>query len=294
MRRATASRARPPIHPSDSRSAASTYGSYRIRWGRVHLLTTRGAGFAPAMVFLALLPVACTSAPAAETRSDSVSTGAGGAQVSLEPPDPAVGERGRTRFAGRIRSLPASLSQEMRGTTWKPGCPVPLTDLVLLRFNHWDFHGLIQRGPMVVHEDVAEDVLWVFQQLFEARFPIKRVALTKEFVPREFEPRISSPRSVTASFNCRPVITPLGPGDDFSQHAYGLAIDINPVQNPFVTAEGFVRNRMALPYLDRSKDLVGMIHDGDVVVRSFEAIGWEWGGHWSGGKDYMHFSLVGS
>jgi hypothetical protein len=181
----------------------------------------------------------------------------------------------------------------MRGTTWKPGCPVPLTDLRLLRFNYWGFDGRVKRGPMVVHQDVAADVLWVFGRLFEARFPIKRVALTKEFVPEEFEPRISSRRSVTASFNCRPVVTPLGPGEDFSQHSYGLAIDINPVQNPFVTADGFVRNRMARPYLDRDRRLPGMIHQNDVVVRSFDAIGWSWGGRWSGGKDYMHFSRSG-
>jgi D-alanyl-D-alanine carboxypeptidase-like protein len=235
----------------------------------------------------ALLAVACTPPPAADTAVGP-------------PPDPDAGsgpevtaEPVRTRLAGRVSLLPNSLRHEMRGTTWKPGCPVPLTDLRLLRFNHWGFDGEVGRGPMVVHEDVAEDVLWVFGRLFKARFPIKRVALAREFVPEEFEPRISSPRSVTASFNCRPVVTPLGPGDDFSQHAYGLAVDINPVQNPFVTADGFVRNRMARRYVDRYRDLTGMIHEGDVVVRSFAAIGWEWGGHWSGGKDYMHFSLLG-
>jgi hypothetical protein len=179
----------------------------------------------------------------------------------------------------------------MEGTTWKPGCPVPLDDLRLLRFNYWDFAGAVRRGPMVVHEDVVEDVLWVFEQLFRARFPLKKVALAREFVLEEFEARISTPRSVTASFNCRPVVTPLGPGDDFSDHAYGLAIDINPVQNPYVTADGFVRNRKSERYLDRSRDLPGMIHDGDLVVRSFAAMGWSWGGHWDGGKDYMHFAL---
>jgi hypothetical protein len=179
----------------------------------------------------------------------------------------------------------------MHGTTWKPGCPVPLEDLRLLRFNYWGFDGAVRRGPMVVHEDVVEDVLWVFERLFRARFPIKKLALAREFIPEEFEARISTPRSVTASFNCRPVVTPLGPGDDFSDHAYGLAIDINPVQNPYVTSDGFVRNRKSERYLDRSRDLRGMIHDGDLVVRSFAAIGWSWGGHWSGGKDYMHFAL---
>ncbi len=199
----------------------------------------------------------------------------------------------RTGFHGKIDPLPQALRAEMRGTTWKPGCPVPLEDLRVLHFNYWGFDGVVQRGPLVTNADVAEDLLWVFRQLFDARFPIKRVGLSREFVPERFQPTISSKRSVTASFNCRPVITPLGPGDDFSQHAYGLAIDVNPVQNPFVTADGFVRNTEARPYVDRSKDLTGMIHAGDVVVRSFAAIGWEWGGFWSGGKDYMHFSLLG-
>lgn len=253
-----------------------------------------------AVVLSALLLFACTSSPAVETAHDPTP----GVPVFSTSPQPTVPldagatdadglEPTRTRFAGRIRPLAASLSREMRGTTWKPGCPVPLTDLVLLRFNYWGFDGELKRGPMVVHADVAEDVLRVFGRLHEARFPIKRVALAREFVLDEWEPRISSRRSVTASFNCRPVVTPLGPGEDFSQHSYGLAIDINPVQNPFVTADGFVRNRMARPYIDRSKHLTGMIHDGDVVVRSFASIGWEWGGHWSGGKDYMHFSLLG-
>jgi D-alanyl-D-alanine carboxypeptidase len=255
-----------------------------------------------ALLVVGLATLSCTPDSAGEAAGDP-STGSPVAVSGEQEPtatttpgpgDSTPGDEARTRFAARILPLPPSLLREMRGTTWEPGCPVPLSDLRLLRFNYMGFDGQVKRGPMVIHEDVATDVLWVFGRLFEAEFPIKRVALTREFVPEEFEPRISSRRSVTASFNCRPVITPLGPGDDFSQHAYGLAVDINPVQNPYVTAEGFVRNRMARPYIDRSEELTGMIHDGDVVVRSFAAIGWSWGGHWSGGKDYMHFSRIGS
>jgi hypothetical protein len=256
---------------------------------------------APTLSLAALVLLSCTSAPAVEAVHEPSPSTAATAGAAPEPTDSAVpgseeaapAEDTRPGFAGRVWHLPSSLRREMRGSTWKPGCPVPLTDLRLLRFNYWGFDGEVKRGPMVVHRDVAADVLWVFERLFRARFSIKRVALTREFVPEEFEPRISSSRSVTASFNCRPVVTPLGPGDDFSQHSYGLAIDINPVQNPFVTADGFVRNRMARPYLDRSKRLTGMIHHGDVVVRSFAAIGWSWGGRWSEGKDYMHFSRSG-
>lgn len=194
----------------------------------------------------------------------------------------------RTRFAGRIVSpLPAALEREMRGTTWKPGCPVPLRDLALLRFGYVGFDGTVKRGPMVVNEAVADDVLEVFRTLFRAGFPIRHVALAREFHPNA-DP--DSRASVTASFNCRPIVTPAGPGDRFSMHAYGLAVDVNPLQNPYVADDGFTRNRFARPYRDRSKDLPGMIHEGDIVVRAFAEIGWEWGGRWSGGRDYMHFS----
>jgi hypothetical protein len=208
-------------------------------------------------------------------------------------PSPAPADAERARFAGRISSLPPSLANDMRGTTWRAGCPVPLSGLRLLRFNYVGFDDEIKRGPMVINATVAEDVLWVFEQLFEAEFPIKRVGLAREFKESRLEEDPHTRRSVTASFNCRVVVTPAGAGSTFSQHAYGLAVDINPLQNPYVSSDGWVRNRYARPYVERSRELLGMIHDGDVVVRSFAEIGWEWGGRWSSGKDYMHFSLLG-
>ena len=97
-----------------------------------------------------------------------------------------------------------------------------------------------------------------------------------------------SRRSVTASFNCRPATD----STSLSQHSYGWAIDINPVQNPFISS-GKLTPPSAESYRDRSQQRMGMIHDGDIVVRSFAAIGWEWGGDWHTLKDYMHFSLTG-
>jgi hypothetical protein len=197
----------------------------------------------------------------------------------------------RVRFAGRIRwPLPERARRELRGTTWHPGCPVPLRDLALLRFNYVGFDGQVHRGPMVVHRSVASDVLGVFHELFAARFPLKRVALAERFRPTA---NPNSRRDVTAAFNCRPVITPAGPQPTLSQHAWGLAVDVNPLQNPYIGPDGSVRNRYARPYVDRSQDLPGMIHEGDVVVCAFAAIGWSWGGRWSGAKDTMHFSLTG-
>ncbi|MGA9161234.1 MAG: M15 family metallopeptidase [Actinomycetota bacterium] len=229
---------------------------------------------------------------AAVTGSSSPATEQGTGDGGEQPSEPVE----RSGFHGKIDMLPAALSAEMRGTTWNPACPVPLGGLRLLHFNYWGFDGVIRRGPMVVNASVAEDMLWVFRRLFDARFSIKHVGLSTPFHPKAFAQhrRISSNRSVTASFNCRPVVTALGPSDHFSQHAYGLAIDLNPLQNPYVTTDGFVRNRMAEPYTVRSRHLEGMVHEGDIVVRSFAAIGWAWGGHWSGDKDYMHFSQSGT
>lgn len=98
-----------------------------------------------------------------------------------------------------------------------------------------------------------------------------------------------SRRSVTASFNCRPATG----STSLSHHSYGWAVDINPLQNPYVRGDGTVLRAVALPYRNRSLDRKGMIHEGDIVVRSFDRIGWEWGGRWHTLKDYMHFSLTG-
>jgi hypothetical protein len=166
-----------------------------------------------------------------------------------------------------------------------------MRDLRLLTLRYWGFDGQVHEGPMVVNESVASDVLWVFHELFDAQFPIKHVALAKRYKPKHDNP--NTKRDVTAAFNCRPVITTDGPQPIVSQHAYGWAIDINPLQNPEVAPNGYVRGKYARPYRDRSQDLPGMIHPGDVVVRSFAAIGWKWGGDWSSMKDYMHFSANG-
>ena len=262
-----------------------------------------------ALLLVAAVAVACSRGPETRTGSTGLTPGteasppsptatqnAGAGDVDETPaatPSAFPEEAERARFAGRISPIPPSLASEMRGTTWRPGCPVPLSGLRLLHFNYVGFDGEIKRGPMVINANVAEDVLSVFERLFEAEFPLKRVGLAREFKESRLEEDPHTRRSVTASFNCRVVVTPAGAGTTFSQHSYGLAVDVNPVQNPYVSSDGWVRNRFARPYVDRSRDLIGMIHDGDLVVRSFAAIGWEWGGRWSSGKDYMHFSLLG-
>jgi hypothetical protein len=159
----------------------------------------------------------------------------------------------------------------------------------VVRVSYWTFDREVARGPLVVNATVARDVLSVFHRLFRTRFPIHRIGLPPRYRP----PRRSdwySTRDLTSGFNCRPAT---GNPGSLSQHSYGWAIDINPLENPYVGPDGKVLRRAAKPFLDRTRRVPGMIHPGDVVIRAFAAIGWRWGGDWHALKDYMHFSLTG-
>jgi hypothetical protein len=212
----------------------------------------------------------------------------------MEPTEPGNGtetEEEPPRFEGGVFRIGPKLRDVLVGRNWKPSCPVPIEDLRVVRVSYWNFRGKVRTGPLVLHERVAKDVLWVFERLFRARFRIQEIKLAAKDRPLTPEDYWNtSRRSVTASFNCRPAT---GSTTVLSQHSYGWAIDINPLQNPYVRNDGTTLRQIAQPFRDRSLHLKGMIHEGDLVVRSFAAIGWEWGGHWHTLKDYMHFSLTG-
>ena len=230
-----------------------------------------------------LVLAACGSGPSR--------TGFASGSPSSSPSSPASpSPEGAPIFQGTIRAIPAELASSNLVGTWHPGCPVPISELRLLTLGYWGFDGMVHQGPMVVNVAVASKVVWVFGQLFAARFPIQEMALSTKYDPSA-NPNTTT--NITASFNCRPIVTPNGPGTSFSMHASGLAIDINPLLNPFVGADGTVLNRYSRRYRDRSLALPGMIHAGDAVVRAFAHIGWSWGGDWSSGQDYMHFSSNG-
>ena len=256
--------------------------------------TVRALVAACAVGAIALLP-ACASAAADRSAGDVVLE----ASPRDAPPKPTPSHPSPApnstplpaRFRGTVSPLPADLESEMRGTTWHPGCPVAIGRLRLLTLRYWGFDSQVHEGRMVVNGSVADGVVAVFRQLFDARFTISQMHLAVEYRPNHDDP--NDDRDYTAGFNCRPVVTARGAGSTWSQHAYGLAIDINPIENPYVTADGYVRNNNARPFRDRSLQEPGMIHPGDAVVQAFASIGWRWGGYWSGDKDYMHFSLTG-
>ncbi len=232
-----------------------------------------------ALALVALLAAGCGgAAPPVLAGTPAVSPAA--AQPSPSPTGPA-------RFAGRISEIGGAARRQMVGNSWHKECPVPIADLRLLRMNYWGFDGALHRGELVVNGGVAEAILGVFHQLFDARFPIKDMELADAYEANDDRLLRSD---VTSAFNCRPVTGTTGV---WSQHAYGLAVDINPLQNPYVRSDGSVLRRPAKRYTDRSLDLPGMIHPGDIVIRAFAAIGWSWGGTWTTMKDYQHFSANG-
>lgn len=196
---------------------------------------------------------------------------------------------GLARFIGSIHRIGLSLRRSVVGRNWHPGCPVGIEDLRLVRVSYQDFRAVVRRGPLIVHEDMAADVLWVFRRIFDAGFRIHRIALPPRYRPPRPEDRLST-RNLTSAFNCRPAT---GNPGSLSHHSYGWAIDINPVQNPYVRSDGSVLRRVVKPYRDRTIRHPGMISPGSIVVRSFARIGWSWGGDWNTLKDYMHFSATG-
>ena len=137
--------------------------------------------------------------------------------------------------------------------------------------------------PQIIHADEAEAIVGVFETLFELRFPIEEMRIVTS---ADLEADPTGDTNNTSSFVCRAVTG----GSRFSEHAFGLAIDVNPFHNPYIKGD-LVLPELASSYLERGTGLPGMIDRGSPVIEAFARIGWEWGGDWNSLKDYQHFSL---
>ena len=182
----------------------------------------------------------------------------------------------------------ASVSRVSRADlphSYRPGCPLRPTALRAIRTRHWGFDGRPHTGTLVVHASVVPQVLAVLRKLYAARFPIRRMRGVEVY-------KGSDDRSMaadnTSGFNCRRVY----PGGPWSEHAYGKAIDVNPVENPYVHG-GLVEPPAGRAFLDRTRRRPGMAVRSGVLVRAFDEAGWHWGGRWQSSKDYQHFSTTG-
>jgi len=281
----------PTAPPTATRSAASP--------------TTPGASAAPSMLDSASPPAGTTtpatgrpSTPALGTRPPAwlgtrvlPREAHGYGRVEPTPPElrtrrftlpDEIAELPGRGFASRVQRAPASV---IARSTWSKGCPVAASQLSWIRMTFWGFDDRRHTGEMLVNAAVADDVVRVFAELYAARFPLEQMHITTK-AERDAEP--TGDGNNTAAFNCRPAIGSTA----YSQHAYGLAVDVNPFQNPYLKGD-LVLPELASAYADRSRTAPGIIHPGGVVTRAFASVGWGWGGSWHALKDYQHFSRSG-
>jgi poly-gamma-glutamate capsule biosynthesis protein CapA/YwtB (metallophosphatase superfamily) len=200
--------------------------------------------------------------------------------AALRHPLPRSGSWSVHRIGPRLR-------ERMR-FSHHPGCPVALRELRYLQLTYRGFDGKAHRGELVIHKDYAVPVAAVFRRLYDAGWPIRRMRLVDDY---RGDDNRSMAANNTSGYNCRRVAG----SRSWSAHAYGAAIDIDPVQNPDLTGAS-VAPRAARRYarVDRDEDAPpGVITTRSVVVRAFARIGWQWGGGWPASQDYQHFTATG-
>ena len=187
-------------------------------------------------------------------------------------------------FTSSVTTIDDDLAERM-SRSHRAGCPVPLRDLRYLRMTHRDFQGRARTGEMVVHRRYARPVTAAFARLYDAGWPIARMRLVDDYGADDDR---SMAANNTSGFNCRRVAGQTS----WSQHAYGAAIDVNPVQNPYVRP-GSIDPPAGRRYagVDRGRSApvgLGVIRAGDLPVAAFARIGWRWGGYWQSSQDYQH------
>jgi hypothetical protein len=207
------------------------------------------------------------------------------AAVLLPAALPAGGSAADPPYRAVVRVLSPQERSDMTPDVWRRGCPVGLGRLRHVSVPFVGFDGRVRRGAVVVHHGVARDVVEVFRVLHRARFPIRRMQPIQRY---DGDDHASIEADNTSAFNCRAATG----SRTWSQHAYGRAIDINPLENPYVSG-GTTSHPRSVRYVRRTPVRKGMIVEGGVVVRAFDARGWEWGGRWSGVLDHQHFSSEG-
>ncbi|HLX88751.1 MAG TPA: M15 family metallopeptidase, partial [Acidimicrobiales bacterium] len=222
---------------------------------------------------------ATTSAPTSPTNATTTSTPSPDSPMATPPSTTAV----EPAFVGTVSDITAADVP----STWRPGCPVSPSDLRLLHLSYWGFDDQSHVGTMVVNASVVPAVLSVFGRLYGERFPIRKMQPEDAYGG-------SDPASMaddnTSGFNCRYAVAPGPPS--WSIHAYGEAIDVNPVENPYQEGSGW-QPAAGAAYADRADVRAGMAEPGGPLVAAFAAAGWQWGGRWTGSPDYQHFSSTG-
>nr|WP_156096761.1 M15 family metallopeptidase [Amycolatopsis jejuensis] len=188
-----------------------------------------------------------------------------------------------TTYAAKIAEVPADVLQR---STWQSACPVAAKDLRYVTLSFWGFDRRPHTGELLVRQDAADAVVKAFGELYAQQFPIEEMRIT---APSELDAPPTGDGNDTSAFVCRPVRGQ----KNWSAHAYGLAVDVNPFCNPYTKGD-LVLPELATSYVDRADVRPGMITAGGPVVRAFTNVGWQWGGNWTSPVDRMHFTANGT
>lgn len=184
-----------------------------------------------------------------------------------------------------VSDIPSSVWKNMQGKSYTEGCPVEKNELRYVHVLYVDFAGRTSDGELIVNKLIADDVLDIFRQLYEAEYPIEKIALIDEY---DGDDELSMSDNNTSAFNFRMIAGT----DTVSKHGMGLAVDVNPFYNPQVkeTGNGIkVSPEDAISYADRDVDFLYKIDHDDLCYRLFTEHGFAWGGEWETNKDYQHF-----
>ncbi len=181
----------------------------------------------------------------------------------------------------------SDIFKRIKGKSYKDNCTVPVSDLRYLHVLHTGFDGQTHEGEIVCNKYIAEDLLEIFEALYEAQYQIEKIKLVDEY---DADDERSMADNNSSSFNFRFISYTT----KVSKHGYGLAMDINTLYNPYVkTVNGKlnIEPANATDYVDRNKDFPHKIDENDLVYKLFTAHGFEWGGAWNSSKDYQHFEV---
>ena len=189
--------------------------------------------------------------------------------------------RGELAEGFYYEELSEAIKSRITGKSYPTDCNVHYSDLRYVKVLHYDFNGNEREGELICATEVAQELTNIFYELYLAKYPIEKMVLIDEYGADDIA---SMKDNNTSCFNYRVIEG----SKNLSNHSYGLAIDINPLINPYVKGD-YVSPKEAKPYVDRSQIKLGMIDKDDLCYKLFTKYGWKWGGSWNTVKDYQHF-----
>lgn len=186
-----------------------------------------------------------------------------------------------------FQPISPAIEEQITGISYPANSSIPISDLKYVRVQYYDFQNQIQSGELIVHHSIAMDILEIFKELFDAGYQIEKIRLIDEYAGND---EASMADNNSSAFNYRYI----DGTTTLSDHSFGLAIDINPLYNPYVRTDFGDRNILPVtgaPYADRNADFPHKIQKGDVCYNAFTSRGFLWGGEWEDYKDYQHFYM---